>query len=84
MTTRERVYCRRSPGRAIRPAYEGIETQAVTSSATMPEIASCRAIRPAYEGIETRNSHPEKIGLAAGRAIRPAYEGIETMMKVAV
>ena len=38
-------------GRAIRPAYEGIETFVLINFNAMP-FAS-RAIRPAYEGIET-------------------------------
>ena len=39
-------------GRAIRPAYEGIET--LLGFAVLGKNGSRRAIRPAYEGIETR------------------------------
>ena len=39
-------------GRAIRPAYEGIETSTQGSTMQIWQ-GSCRAIRPAYEGIET-------------------------------
>ena len=70
-------------GRAIRPAYEGIETP-VTRSCNAWRSASCRAIRPAYEGIETHEPVDlERSHLASGRAIRPAYEGIETWSTVA-
>ena len=38
--------------RAIRPAYEGIETGSDTTARSR-QTPSRRAIRPAYEGIET-------------------------------
>ena len=38
--------------RAIRPAYEGIETSRITRWLTT-DFSVGRAIRPAYEGIET-------------------------------
>ena len=38
--------------RAIRPAYEGIETVDHVSDGRH-RVFDCRAIRPAYEGIET-------------------------------
>ena len=51
-------------GRAIRPAYEGIETDILTEVVDAYLVG--RAIRPAYEGIETRPS---------GRAKDPASHG---------
>ena len=66
-----------SMGRAIRPAYEGIETNRPLRC-QQPGLAWCRAIRPAYEGIETKELNRRTASLIPRRAIRPAYEGIET------
>ena len=41
-----------SSGRAIRPAYEGIETYR-SNGPMLTGVPVSRAIRPAYEGIET-------------------------------
>ena len=68
----------RRRGRAIRPAYEGIETCDLNFICHV-SLPSSRAIRPAYEGIETAFVIPgSPAPLAGRRAIRPAYEGIET------
>ena len=67
--------------RAIRPAYEGIETQRRDSE--YQKITDCRAIRPAYEGIETSLPSSNITATAISRAIRPAYEGIETYERLA-
>ena len=64
-------------GRAIRPAYEGIET----FQGFRHKRGRCfgRAIRPAYEGIETTPHYRVPARGTNCRAIRPAYEGIETV-----
>ena len=65
--------------RAIRPAYEGIETYEILLE--RPTVSLCRAIRPAYEGIETESMvRLPRVQAIRCRAIRPAYEGIETFL----
>ena len=63
-------------GRAIRPAYEGIETMLFYE---MDEILHrCRAIRPAYEGIETYSIvHPYVVQWTAVARSAPLMRGLK-------
>ena len=66
------------PGRAIRPAYEGIETFTILRSLidillTVARSAPpMRGLKPHHELLNGKSRYP------LCRAIRPAYEGIET------
>ena len=70
------IYVRFCPCRAIRPAYEGIETRTLFIERLSSHTAVARSAPP------MRGLKPQKpidtLNALLGRAIRPAYEGIET------